>query len=331
MDTIWNHDTNPFENVPLVTRTGGMNSCPPDEIHAQNSYQLLSPPSELNNSADQLLPSYEFTLQQATSSTGPASSEPVSAAPALNQFKLEDAHRVLDYADYAWEKQNWAKAQTHYTTAATIFRIVEDSRNEAHCLQRLGETCRMLRQFRAARAHVLQAHILFGQYGEIARQLMCERWLARTTSDEGNSEEARLILRAALDSSRSSGLRESEGWSLLRLGEINGVDKNLIQQALDIAREEKLPLLETRCLIASHWKKPTGSQPELSTGKATGAENDKATSKEKAHGTLAPDPQQITGASGSKQKDVTPERAQGSNVLSRWFKRCTRMMRSTRE
>ncbi|KAG8735870.1 hypothetical protein FRC10_010076 [Ceratobasidium sp. 414] len=299
-----------------------MNNCPLDKIHTQNSYPLPTLPGDLNNPANQLPPSYESTLEQTASPARPASTERTLVAPPLSQLKPEDANRVLDYADYAWEKQNWAKAQTHYTTAAAIFRIVGDSRNEAFCLQRVGEICRILRQFRAARTHILQAHILFGQCGEIARQLMCERWLARTASDEGNLEEARLLLHTALDSSRSSGLRESEGWCLLRLGEIEGAAKDLIQQALDIAREEKLPLLETRCLEASsaRWKKTSDSQPPGSPGgiKMIRTGYNEATSKEGVRGSAAPNPNQITGTSG---KDATPGPSQANSLFSRWFNR----------
>ncbi|KAG8706961.1 hypothetical protein FRC09_002103, partial [Ceratobasidium sp. 395] len=98
---------------------------------------------------------------------------------------LEDAKRALEYAEAAWDKQDWAEARIHYTNAAAIFRISENIRREAVCLQRLGEICRILSQFQAARAHILQAHVLFGQCRETARQLMCERWLARTVNDEG--------------------------------------------------------------------------------------------------------------------------------------------------
>jgi hypothetical protein len=227
------------------------NNSPFDKAQAENG--RTPPPSggDHNNPGDQLPPSYEFTQEQTASAAVLSRTDRLFRPPPLNQLTLEEANRVLGFADYAWEKQMWAKAQAHYITSAAIFRIIEDMRNEAFCLQRLGEVCRILRQFPAARAHILQAHILFGQCGEIARQLMCERWLSRVASDEGKIEEAGFLLHAALDNSRCAGLRESEGWCLLRLGELEGNKKDIIQQALDIARDEKLPMLESRCLLVT--------------------------------------------------------------------------------
>lgn len=171
--------------------------------------------------------------------------------PPLNQLTLEDAHAILDSADSSWDRSDWVLARTRYTTASAIFHVVDDMRNEAFCLQRLGEVCRILREYPAARAHIWQAHILFGRCGEIARQLMCERWLARVASDQGMEEESRILLQAALENSRSAGLHELEGWRLLRLGEL-GVDKDfrLIRRAIYIALDEKIELLERRCISA---------------------------------------------------------------------------------
>jgi hypothetical protein len=76
---------------------------------------------------------------------------------------------------------------------------------------------------------------------------MCERWIARVASDEGLEDEARLILHSALDHSRAFDLRESEGWCLLRLGELEKMNETLIQQALVVAQEENIELLERRC------------------------------------------------------------------------------------
>lgn len=208
----------------------------------------------LNESS--LPPSYEFTIEQnvvPTANTGILSttSRRPFRPPPMNQLTLEEAYKALDSADALWDAQSWSGARVHYATAAAVFHAVEDMRNEAFCLQRLGEVCRIIRDYPAARAHIWRAHVLFGRCGEIARQLMCERWLARVASDQGMKEEARQLLHAALDGSRSVGLRESQGWCLLRLGELNGTDKGLIQQALDIARDEKIPLLEDRCKFAA--------------------------------------------------------------------------------
>ncbi|CAE6400945.1 unnamed protein product [Rhizoctonia solani] len=201
-----------------------------------------------------LPPSYESTIEQTL--PGPASSPnsttnnssfPAFRPAPLNQLTFEDANKTLDSADRLWDQGKWDSARNRYTTAAAVFYITGDKRNEAYCLQRLGEVCRITHDFKAARAHIWRAHVLFGRCGEIARQLMCERWLARVASDEGLEDESRLLLHSALDHSRVAGLRESEGWCLLRLGELEKMNESLIQQALVIAQDEKIELLERRC------------------------------------------------------------------------------------
>ncbi|KAG8782922.1 hypothetical protein FRC12_020296, partial [Ceratobasidium sp. 428] len=234
-------------------------------------------PSDLNNLGNRLPPIYEFTLEENAVSTAVAStSRRTFKMTSLCRPGLEDAKRALEYAEAAWDKQDWAEARIHYTNAAAIFRISENIRREAVCLQRLGEICRILSQFQAARAHILQAHVLFGQCRETARQLMCERWLARTVNDEGNTNQARLLLQVALDTSRSARLRESEGWCLLHLGKIEGTDGRLVQQALDIAQTDKFSILEDGCLAASSTfpKGLVTSYPESSTA-SKDAQNNK--------------------------------------------------------
>ncbi|CEL53765.1 hypothetical protein RSOLAG1IB_06546 [Rhizoctonia solani AG-1 IB] len=201
-----------------------------------------------------LPPSYESTVGHTTpvpnsyvNNIANNTSSPTFRPPPLNQLTLEDANKTLESADRLWSQGKWDSARTRYTTAAAIFYIVEDKRNEAYCFQRLGEVCRIGHDFKAARAHLWKAHVLFGRCGEIARQLMCERWIARVASDEGLEDEARLILHSALDHSRAFDLRESEGWCLLRLGELEKMNETLIQQALVVAQEENIELLERRC------------------------------------------------------------------------------------
>ncbi|CAE6526464.1 unnamed protein product [Rhizoctonia solani] len=202
-----------------------------------------------------LPPSYAFIIDQTPSSPSGSStptpssivSRPAFRPPLLNQLTSEDANYLLDSADAAWAQKRWTAARVQYTTAAATFNITGDMRNEAFCLQRLGEVCRITQDLKAARAHIWRAHTLFGTCGEISRQLMCERWLARVASDEGLEEEARLLLQSALEHSRAVNLRESEGWCLLRLGELENMNDVLIRQALVIAQEEKIELLEQRC------------------------------------------------------------------------------------
>ncbi|CAE6441002.1 unnamed protein product [Rhizoctonia solani] len=203
---------------------------------------------------ESLPPSYELTIDQTTPDppftvTIPAHlvSRPAFRPPPLNQLTTEDANKLLDSADTCWNQGKWGAARTRYTTAAATFNITGDKRNEAFCLQRLGEVCRITKDLKAARAHIWQAHVLFGKCGEISRQLMCERWLARVASDEGLEDEARLLLHSALDHSRAANLRESEGWCLLRLGELEQMNETLIRQAFVIAQGEKIGLLECRC------------------------------------------------------------------------------------
>ncbi|KAH7334504.1 hypothetical protein B0J17DRAFT_673646 [Rhizoctonia solani] len=219
-----------------------------------------SPESTIDNTIDTAHyveetspPSYEFTIEQTPNPPFtviiPTHPVPRSAfrPPPLNQLTIVDANKLLDSADASWDQEKWGAARTQYTTAAATFNIIGDKRNEAFCLQRLGEVCRITKDFKGARAHIWQAHVLFGKCGEISRQLMCERWLARVASDEGLEEEARLLLHSALDHSRAANLRESEGWCLLRLGELEKMNETLIQQAFVIANEEKIGLLERRC------------------------------------------------------------------------------------
>jgi hypothetical protein len=232
------------------------------EVHTNSSVLVSFSPSTASDpetlvlDEESLPPSYEFTIEQTilpttTSDISQTTAHRSFRPPPLNQLTFEDAHNILDSADVFWSQGDWAAARTRYTTASAIFHVVEDMRNEAFCLQRLGEVCRIMCDYAAARAHIWQAHVLFGRCGEIARQLMCERWLARVASDEGMIDEARLLLHAALDNSRIAGLRESEGWCLLRLGELDGMNKDFIQQALEIAQDEKIMLLESRCISAT--------------------------------------------------------------------------------
>ncbi|KAF8603945.1 hypothetical protein BDV93DRAFT_606318 [Ceratobasidium sp. AG-I] len=209
--------------------------------------QIFASGSNISSCDEEFLPpSYEFTLEQPRTSL---LTDRVFRPPPLNQLTPEEANRALDSAEKLWNQQDWHQSRKHYTTAGAIFRVIEDLRNEAFCLQRLGEVCRILKDYPAARAHIYQAHLLFGRCGEVARQLTCERWLARVAADEGMAEEAQLLLESALESSRVAGLRESEGWCLLRLGEVEN-NRDLISQSLDIAGEERLSLLERRCLRA---------------------------------------------------------------------------------
>ncbi|QRV83600.1 hypothetical protein RhiJN_11616 [Ceratobasidium sp. AG-Ba] len=268
---------------------------------------------------DQLPPSYEFTLEQTVSPITHSSTRRTFRPPPLNQLTFDDANRILDYAEYAWDNQNWSKAQNHYSTAASIFRIIEDVRNEAFCLQRLGETCRIQHSFAAARAHILQAHILFGQCGEVARQLMCERWLARTASDEGNIEEGIQLLQGALENSRTAGLRESEGWCLLRLGELEGADKSLIQQALDIARDENLALLEARCVSTySRLQKKREKQPVMSVKTADPPKDINASEpgRDQPHSAT----REASPSPPTQPSDATPKTTLPTSRIGRWLR-----------
>ncbi|KAG9102864.1 hypothetical protein FRC06_000928 [Ceratobasidium sp. 370] len=172
-----------------------------------------------------------------SSERGPVSptspSAPPSASPRPNTTPL-----AFDNGVTAFLAGKHTESRKHFQQAAYEFHERGDVHREADCLRHLGMSCRHLKEYVAARSHLLTARAMYESLGAECRQeqLRCTRHLARVEEDSGNDQLALLTYQELLRTTEREKLVTQHAWCSYYLGHLYNRMK-LYKEALNILKD----------------------------------------------------------------------------------------------
>ncbi|KAG8696586.1 hypothetical protein FRC08_007058 [Ceratobasidium sp. 394] len=239
-----------FSSSPVVERPHGRRSpstleLPSPEsasIHGLNygPHIMTSEPINLATGASHtVMPLTPESVFRGMPPSERSAASPVNpSAPPLASPQPDTTPPAFDHGVATFLAGKHTEARKHFQQAAYEFHERGNVQGEADCLRHLGMSCRHLKDYVAARSHLLTARAMYESLGPQCRQeqLRCTRHLARVEEDSGNDQLALLTYQELLRTTEREGLVTQHTWCSYYLGHLYNRMK-LYKEALNILKD----------------------------------------------------------------------------------------------